>query len=111
MTVPKIKFALSGWQVPIKMIKITRNLVDGQVVESAENIDYIGSVQPLQAETLKIQPLELRSWEWLQIFTKTQFELVINDFIEYNNKKYKVMAKKNYSLYNYIEYHVMEAYE
>jgi len=109
--IPKIQFALNGWESPITLIKITQAKVDFEVVNTQEQISFQGVIQPLNAEALKIGPLEMRSWEWLMIHTRINIELQTNDLIEYNGNQYKVMFEKNYSLNNYYEYHLVKNYE
>ena len=111
MPIPKIKFALNCWESPITMIKVTQAIVDYQTVNTEEEINFQGVIQPLTAEALNVKPLEERSWEWLMIHTKTSVELVTGDLIEYNSKKFKVMFEKDYSLNGYYEYHLVKNYE
>lgn len=111
MAIPRIKFALNGWESPITLIKITSSIVDYEKLEIRENIDFTGMVQPLSPETLKLKPLESRSWEWLMIHTKEILELNTNDLVGYLGKNYKVMLKKNYYVNGYFEYHLVEDYE
>jgi len=111
MPIPKIQFALNGWESPITMIKVTQSIVDYVTVETKESISFKGVIQPLTAEALQVKPLEQRSWEWLMIHTRINIELQTNDLIEYEGKQYKVMFEKNYSLNNYYEYHLVKNYE
>ena len=111
MPIPKIQFALNCWEVPLTMIKITSSIVDYQKIDAREEITFSGVEQPLTAEALRIKPLETRSWEWLMIHTKTSAEIFTNDLIKYDDKDYKVMFEKDYSLYGYYEYHLVKNYE
>ena len=112
MPLPKIQFALNGWEVPVTLEKITSStIVDFEKVNIKESINFQGVVQPLTAEALKMKPLETRSWEWLMIHTRTSVEIVTGDLIEYEGKEFKVMFDKNYSSYNYYEYHLVKNYE
>lgn len=111
MGLPKIKVALNGWESNITLNKLTSALVDYENVNTVEEISFKGVVQPLTAEALRLKPLESRSWEWLMIHTRTYSELETNDLIEYNGKKFKVMAKNDYNLNGYYEYHLVKNYE
>ena len=99
------------WESPIELIKISQSIVDYETVETRESINFKGVIQPLTAEALRIKPLEMRSWEWLMIHTRTSQEIFTNDLIEYKGKEYKVMFEKDYSLNNYYEYHLVKNYE
>jgi hypothetical protein len=110
MPIPKIQFALNCWESPIDMIKISQSNVDGDIINIETVISFKGVIQPLTGEALRIKPLEMRSWEWLMIHTRTGVEIFTNDLIEYEGKKYKVMEEKNYSLNGYYEYHLVKDY-
>ena len=111
MPIPKIQFALNCWESPITMIKITQSIVDQERVSTEEEIVFKGVIQPLTAEALQVKPLEERSWEWLMIHTRISVEINTGDLVEYENKRYKVMFEKDYSLNNYYEYHLVKDYE
>lgn len=111
MSIPHIQFALNCWESPITLVKVTQSQVDYETVNTEEEITFKGVVQPLTAEALQIKPLEMRSWEWLMIHTRTSAEISTNDLIRYNGKDYKVMFEKDYSLNGYFEYHLVKDYE
>ena len=111
MPLPQIEFAFNGWETDITLVKITRTIVDAQTVKTEEILEFKGVVQPLTPEALNLKPLESRSWEGLRIHTKIAIELETNDQVIFNGKRYKVMFKNDYKLYNYFEYHLVEDYE
>lgn len=111
MGIPKIKVALNGWESNITLNKVTSSIVDYEKVDTIEEISFDGVVQPLSPQELKLKPLESRSWKWLMIHTKTYSELETNDLIEYKGEKFKVMAKNDYDLNGYYEYHLVDKYE
>ena len=111
MAIPKIQFALNGWESPITLIKITQIIVDYEAVNIEENINFDGVIQLLTDEALKIRPLEERSWEWLMIHTRTNIKIFTGDLIKYNDKNYKVMFEKDYNLNGYYEYHLVKDYD
>lgn len=109
---PQMNKPIEGWQIPITLIRITQKIVDGDKVESQENIRFLGVVQPLSPERLQFLPDGLRSWEWLLIHCKAgTLNLQTQDKIIFNNKRYKVMTTRDYSLYSYIEYEIVRDYE
>ena len=107
---PKMKVAFSGWKSDITLTVITNNIVDGFNTPTETLITFKGTVQPLSAEALELKPDAQRGFEWLQIHVELDKQaLSIGDDIDYGGKRYRVKAKKDYSLNNYIEYHIMEA--
>lgn len=109
---PQMEAAFAGWASVITLKVITQTIVDGFVTDSESNISFQGVIQPLSPNKLYFKPEGQRSFEWLQIHClNREINLNTNDRIVYNNKRYKVMAKSDYGLNNYIEYHAIEDYE
>jgi hypothetical protein len=108
---PKIQIAFDGWMSSVTLIKVASVIADYEKVSTDEEIGFNGVVQPLNAEQLQLKPLDQRSWQWLMIHTRPDVFLKNGDFIKYDGKEFKVMEKKDYSLNNYIEYHIVKSYE
>lgn len=108
---PQIGPAFFGWQIKITVVRITQAIVDGFSIDTEEQIYFQGTVQPLNPKAIVLKPEGQRDWGWLQIHCFTSnFNLLPNDRILYNDQKYKVMATLDYKLNNYIEYHAVEDY-
>lgn len=109
---PNMTNTLNGWEVPLSFIKITQSIVDGDVVKTETPINFMGVWQPLRDEELQFKPENQRSWSWYWIHAKSgTVELQTQDKFLFKNKRYKVMAVKDYSLNGFIEYHVIRDYE
>jgi hypothetical protein len=108
---PQISSALKGWQKSIKIAKVTQLTQNFKSTTVEQIINFKGVIQPLQLEELKIKPTEERSWTWLQIHTTKELPLQTNDRIKYRTTFYKIMARKDYSLNGYYEYHLVESYD
>ena len=106
---PQLNRPIECWQIPITLIRIKQSIVEGDKVETQEQIEFRGVVQPMRAEDLQFKPENLRSWRWLWIHALAgTLNLQTNDKIIFNNVRYKVMAVKDYSIYSYIEYELVE---
>lgn len=111
-TMPNMANTLNGWETSITLVKITQNIVDGDLVTSEQKISFMGVWQPLKDEILELKPEGQRSWSWYWIHAKNgTLNLNTADKIIYQGKKYKVMQRKDYSLNGYVEYQVVEDYE
>ncbi len=109
---PQMDFAFANWLNLISIIKVTQNVVDGFVEDTSEVIIFKGAIQPLKPNLIQLKPEGQRAFEWLQIHCfASSLNLVPNDRIIWQENKYKVMAQNDYSLNNYIEYHVIKDYE
>lgn len=105
--------AFSGWMQNMTFEVITQVVGDdGFVTDQTTVYSFKGTFQPLSAEEIQLKPDGQRSWEWAQIHVKSgSVVLSTNDRFIYNGKTFKVMGVKDYSLNNYVEYHVIADYE
>lgn len=109
---PQLDSALSGWEVPLTLVRVYQDIVEGDLVTREEKIDFMGCWQPLKDEQLQSLPEGWRSWSWYWIHAKSgTLNLNTADKILFEGKRYKVMAVKDYSLNGYIEYHVILDFE
>lgn len=109
---PNMAQTLTGWEVPLVLEKITQSIVDGDRVTTTKKINFLGVFQPLRDEELQFKPEGERSWEWYWIHAKSgTLNLKTQDKIIFQNKRYKVMSIKDYSLNGFIEYQIIRDYE
>ena len=112
---PNMSQTIVSWFQDITFNVVTRGLTnDGDgvdwVPESVQTIQTQGVVRPPSDKDLKILPEGTWAWEWLQIHCLPNVQLDTNQYVEYENKRYKVMAKKDWSKYGYIRYTLLEAF-
>ena len=109
---PQMQTALSGWEVPLTLVKVIQDIVDGDAVFTEQEINFLGCFQPLKDEELQFKPEGQRSWSWYWIHAKAgTLNLQTADKIIFNNKRYKVMSVKDYSLNGFIEYQIIRDFE
>ena len=109
---PQMDSTLVGWEVPLVLIKIIQSVTDGDLVTSQQTFNFQGVWQPLKDEALELKPEGQRSWEWIWIHARaSELNLKTADKVLFNNKRYKVMQKKDYGLNAYVEYHLCRDYE
>lgn len=110
---PQMAAAFAGWMKAITLVRIVQTVdASGFVTNTSTTIKYNGTIQPLDPEQIKLKPDGQRSWQWLQIHAFAgSLNLVTNDRIVFNGVKYKVMNIYDYSLNNFIEYHLIQDYE
>ena len=108
---PQMNTTLSGWQVPLQIEKVRQKIVKGFVSFETELINFLGVWQPLKDEQLQFKPEGQRSWTWIWIHAKSgTLNLITQDKVIFNEKRYKVMSVKDYSLNGYIEYELVLDY-
>ena len=112
LSFPNMSATLSGWEVPLTLTKMIQNINDGFVSFTEQTFNFMGVWQPLKDEQLQFLPENQRSWEWIWIHAKaSELNLQTADKVIFNNKRYKVMAVKDYSLNGFIEYQLVRDYE
>ena len=110
---PNMSQTIQSWFQNITFNVVTRGLTndgDGMdwIPESVQIIKTQGVVRPPSDKDLKILPEGTWAWEWLQIHCLPDVKLETNQYVEYENKRYKVMAKKDWSKYGYT---LLEAFQ
>lgn len=109
---PQMANTLNEWEIPLTLEKIKQSIVEGDKNETTEKISFQGVFQPLRQDQLQSKPENYRSWSWYWIHCKAgSLNLMTGDKIIFENKRYKIMGLKDYSLYGYIEYEAILDYE
>ena len=109
---PQMSDALTGWQVPLTLEQVFQDIVVGDKVETTKLISFQGVWQPLRDEELQFKPEGQRSWEWIWIHAVSgSLNLETGDKVIFNQKRYKIMAVKDYSLNGFIEYQLVRDFQ
>ena len=108
---PQMGHVLDGWEVPLTLVKIIQDVLDGELVYSEIRYNFRGVWQPLRNEALQLKPEGQRSWEWIQLHVKSgELNLETADKVIFRNELFKVIEKKDYTLNGYVEYQLCKDY-
>lgn len=109
---PQMDTTLTGWEVPLTLIKLTQSIYEGDLVTSQTTYKFQGVWQPFSMQQLALLPEGQRSWShyWLHV-KSSQLDLKTADKFIFENHRYKVVELKDYHLNGFIEYHVVLDYE
>ncbi len=107
---PQMTDTLNGWQLIQGFARVTKLLVEGRVQETETTISFQGVIQNLRSRDLLIKTEGQRDFNWKMLHTKTDVEFNVDDIVNYNNIRYRIMMKKNWVEYGYYEYHLMQDY-
>lgn len=107
-TVPDVSTALDDWYQIMTFGIITKVVSDFQVIESVVDTIFMGVWQPLTGRHLMMKPEGQRQWNWFSLLSQKELHLKIDDIIIYLGKQYRVMASKDYELYQYQYYELVE---
>ena len=109
---PQLNNPVQSWAIPITLVKVIQDIVEGDLVVTEKKINFQGTVQPLSDERLQFKAEGLRSWRWLLIHCVAgTLNLLTGDKVIFESVRYRVMSVKDYSLYAYIEYELCEDYQ
>lgn len=108
---PNMSVTITSWFLDITFYTVKRVMQGAEWIETQGTaLKTKGVVQPPSTKDLKIMPEGAWAWEWLWVHCLPDLQLETNQYIYYDNKKYKVMKKKDYSKYGYVEYFLLEAF-
>lgn len=112
-SLPNMSGTIKSWFLNITFEVVERKIgmsADPQITV-VQTINTRGVVRPPSDKDLKLLPEGAWAWEWLQIHCLPDVELNTNQFVRYDGKLYKVMAKKDWRKYGYIRYTLLEAFQ
>ena len=109
---PNMSETITSWFLNISFYTVKRELVGADWKEVPDKeLKTKGVVQPPSNEDLKIMPEGSWSWKWQWVHCLPDLQLETNQFVIYDGIKYKVMGKRDWSKYGYVEYHLLEAFQ
>ena len=109
---PNVLEALDGWMMDFIVDLSKQEEIDGDYVYRSKLKKMQGVMQPLKMEEINLKPEGQRAWEWYQLHVQAnQVRIPVGKIVTFKNKKYKIMAMKDYSLNGYFEYHIVRDYE
>ena len=110
---PDVSEVMNGWEVSMTANYVTQAVVDGAVVDTPVVKNIKGISQPLKAEEVALKDEGQRSWNWVlvQIREDIYGELFTTQILIINSIPHKIMAKKDWTLDGYREYHVIRDFE
>lgn len=107
-TVPDVSGALTDWFQPMVFTLVTKTVTGFQLVEGAEPISFRGILQPFTPRQLAIKPEGQRAWSWFTLHADPVLTLKVDDVVLYLGRQTRVMSRKNFRLYGYAEYTLVQ---
>lgn len=107
-TVPDVSGALKDWFQPMVFERVIKNVVGFQVVETGTLINFQGIVQPFTPRQLMLRPEGERAWTWLMLHADPVLTLNVDEVVNWLSKQTRVMGRKDYALYGYVEYSLVQ---
>jgi hypothetical protein len=110
-TVPDLSGAMQDYFQAMTFTPLVKTVSGFQVVEAATPTQFQGVIQPFTERQLMLKPEGQRAWTWLWLHADPVLMLQVDDVVLYNNVQTRVMARKDFSLYGYIEYHLVQDWQ
>ena len=107
-SVPNVGGALNGWFQPMIFTLIGKSVEAFQAVETETPLNFRGVIQPYSERQLTLLPDGQRSWTWLQLHADPSLKLETDDVVIYLGVRTRVMGLKDYTIYGYIEYRLVQ---
>lgn len=107
-SLPNVSNALNNWMQPMIVSRVIKNIVNYQLVEMLNVFNFEGVIEAGTPEQLLLKPEAQRSWKWVNIWTMPGIDLVVDDIVETNGKKYRIKSKQDWAEYGYIQYEAIE---
>lgn len=107
-TVPNLSGALLDYFQPMVFTRVTKTVGAFQAIESAEEINFRGVIQPLTDRALQLKPEGQRAWTWLMLHAQPVLTLDVDEVVNYLGVQTRVMARKDYTLYGYVQYELVQ---
>ena len=68
------------------------------------------TVQPFSERALLLKPEGQRAWSWFLIHSDPVLSLNVDDVVLWKGVQTRIMARKDYAIYGYVEYHAVQDY-
>lgn len=110
-TVPDVSGALQDYFQQMLFERVKKTSVGFQVEETATPINFRGTSQPFSDRQLFLKPEGQRAWSWFLIHSDPTLRLDVDEIIIWEGKQTRVMSLKDFSLYGYMEYHLVQDWQ
>ena len=107
-TVPDVSGALLDWFQPLQFEVVTKGTLGFELIETGVVTQFRGLVMPFTPRQLMIRPEGERAWTWMTLYAQPVLTLNVDDIMTFLGKATRVMARKDYSLYGYLEYALVQ---
>jgi hypothetical protein len=107
-TTPDVSGALQDYYQNMQFTKVSKEVVGFQVEETPNPINFRGVLQPFTERQLLLKPEGQRAWSWFLLHSDPVLTLQVDDVVLWNGKQTRVMSRKDFGLYGYVEYHIVQ---
>jgi hypothetical protein len=106
--VPQVQGAMLNYFQNMQFVVVEKSVEGFQNAEVGTEINFRGVFQPAGPRVLQMKPEGQRTWKWFIVHSNRELPLQPDDVIDYKGVQYRVKSDKNYALYGYYEYEIIE---
>lgn len=110
-SVPDVSGAMTDYFQKMVFTRLTKTIAGFQAVETADPIVFQGVIQPFTERQLSLKPEGERAWSWFWLHADPVLALDVDDVVLFKGIQTRVMARKDYALYGYVEYHLVQDWQ
>lgn len=108
--VPNVNDAMLEWFQPMTFGVVSTEVDNFQAVQEKVSVSFQGVWQPFTDRQLQMKPEGQRSWSWWTCHADPSLVLDTDSIITYLGVQYRVLYQRDYRLYGYVEYHLVQDY-
>jgi hypothetical protein len=107
-TLPDVSGAMQDYFQEMTFDQMVKTTVGFQVVETTTPVTFRGTWQPFTDRQLFLKPEGQRAWSWFWLHAEPELTLEVDDIVIWGGVQTRVMSRKDYALYGYVEYHLVQ---
>jgi hypothetical protein len=100
--------ALRDWLQPLVYAPIKKTVMGFQVVETQNQVQFTGVVQPFTDRQLLLKPIGQRAWTWAMLHANTNLLLDVDDVVFFQGAATRVMAREVFGTYGFVILHLVQ---
>ena len=105
---PDVSGALQNWFQAMTFYRVTKTIVNYELVETSVGFSFRGVWQPLSPRQISFKPEGQRAWKWFQVHAEPSLVLIPDEVITYQGVQFRVKGTTNYDEYGYVKYDLIE---
>jgi hypothetical protein len=108
---PNMSTTLEGWFQNLVVGILTKTIVNFRTVETTQDFETKGVLQPFSERQLEILPEGQRAWMNYMLHCQPSLSLKPDDTVTIKGNRYRNMGIMGYDDYGYIQYRLVKDYE
>lgn len=109
-SLPDVSQSLKNWFQPMTLVLLKKEFISYRIESTETRIETKGVIQPI-GEDLKIMETGERSFPLYKLHIEPDVLMNVGDRVIYLDIKYKVLSRRDYRQYGFLEYDLVEDFQ